>query len=384
MGAGLTEFRIGTFYPSSRTVHCRSTLAVQRNPDVLDAVNHVAYANAAEAAGLDYLFLGDLWGSMGPRSTELEFGDPMVFAPITAAMLFAVTDNIKVITTLHQAWLHPLVIARIGGNLDALSGGRWGMNAVSGVGFNRELLEGVTAVSDHDAFYALASESMEIVQQAWRNDGVVEFEGSYFRVKGRLVGPMPRQQPSPLIVAAGASKAGCEFAGRYASVAFLPGRADATLFADRRERITAAAQRAGRPDANIKLICHAGILIGETQEEAEALWADLRAAVDLRGTYEMVSSTTSTITTYQEIFEQHAEEQVRNQGITSGARPIHGGPEEIADAIQELREIDGCDGVSLSFLFWEPQQIQLFAEKVVPLLEHRGVWSPAYKRGWPW
>jgi len=64
-----------------------------------------------------------------------------------------------------------------------------------------------------------------------------------------MVGPRPIQQANPLIVSAGASAAGCEFAAHYASVAFIPGRTGEEFIADRRQRLETAAKRVGREDA---------------------------------------------------------------------------------------------------------------------------------------
>ena len=108
---------------------------------------------AAERAGLDYVFLADGWGPGGPVSEELGIGDLWLFAPLLAGVLIGASEHIKIITTIHQAFLHPLVIARMGANLDALSGGRWGMNAVSGAGFAPDLIGSTSPTTDHDALY---------------------------------------------------------------------------------------------------------------------------------------------------------------------------------------------------------------------------------------
>ena len=382
MSAG-DDFRIGLFYPTSTSIHFLSPLAKERNPDVLAAATHARLIQAAERAGLDYAFAADAWGSRGPASTELELGDPMLFAPMLAGILIGASEHIKIITTMHQAMLHPLQIARMGANLDALSGGRWGMNAVSGAGFAPELMKSLAPVSDHDALYDAAAESMEIILQAWHNDGEVDFEGAHYQVKGRLVGPMPVQRPHPLIVSAGASPAGCEFAGKYASVIFIPGRASAEMIADRRGKVAAAAERAGS-EADIRVLLHASIIVGDTQSEAEALGDELLASVDLRAAAELVSTVTRGITTYEEIFAHHSKEELRDLGLTAGTRRIYGDAAYVADQIQELRETTGCDGVSLSFPIWQPEQVERFGTMVGPLLQERGIWSSAASRGWPW
>jgi FMNH2-dependent dimethyl sulfone monooxygenase len=370
----MTEFSLGLFYPTAVSIHSASRLTKERNPDVLAASTHTEVIQAAEHAGFDYAFLADGWGGLGPVSREFGMADPMLFAPTLAGVLIGASTRIRIITTMHHAWLHPLHIARIGANLDALSGGRWGMNCVSGAGFAPELLSSVTTDTAHDQLYESAAESMEIVLQAWENDGVVDYDGLYYQAKGRLVGPSPARRP--MIVAAGASAAGCEFAGRFASTIFMPGRSAPAVIADRRSKIRAAAERAGRGDVDFRVLLHASVIVGDTKQEAQRISGELRDAVDMRAVVEQVNSVASQTTTYEDLFRKHSEDDLRDIGQTGGTIRIHGDAEEVAAGIRDLRESAGCDGLSLSLPFWAPEQIRRFGEQVVPLLEEMGVWSP--------
>jgi FMNH2-dependent dimethyl sulfone monooxygenase len=293
-----------------------------------------------------------------------------------SSLLIGVTEDIPIVTTMHHAWLHPLQIARFGADLQAMSGGRWGLNCVAGAGFAPDLLNSWAPQPGHDKQYAAASESMEIVLQAWRNDGEVDFEGEYFRAKGRLVGPSPGEGNLPLIVSAGSSPAGCEFAGRYASAVFIPGGAEPPQIADRCERIRSAANEAGRDDADdIVILLHGSVLVGETRAEAEVLTEELLDSVDVRSVVEMVSLVGSQTATMEEVYSRYKDEQLRELGTTGGAR-LWGDPEQVAEQIRDLRDRTGCDGVSLSFPIWQPEMIARFGEKVGPVLEEMGVWSP--------
>ena len=377
------RFRIGFFHPSSTSLHLLSPLARQRNLDVLDPRAHLAVMRATEGCELDYVFLADGWGGRGPISEEGGYSNPMLFAPTLAGLLIGASYHIKIITTMHQAWFHPLHIARMGANLDALSGGRWGMNAVSGAGFAPDLVRSVSVTTDHDALYDAASESMEILIQAWSDGGRVDFRGKYFEASGRLTGPSAVQRPHPMIVSAGASPRGCEFAGRYASVVFIPGRSTPKMIADRRAQIMAAAERAGRGDTEIKVLLHASIIIGESSQQADELSEELRESVDFHAVHEYLKGVTQ-ISTYEDLFAEYTEDQLRDVGHTAGTIKIHGDAHEVADGIAALRENTGCDGVSLSFPIWRPENIEKFGRSVAPLLEKRGVWSRASNRGWAW
>jgi FMNH2-dependent dimethyl sulfone monooxygenase len=48
--------------------------------------------------------------------------------------LAAMSSRIGLISTMHIGLLHSVIVARIGANLDALSGGRWGLNSVAEAG----------------------------------------------------------------------------------------------------------------------------------------------------------------------------------------------------------------------------------------------------------
>jgi alkanesulfonate monooxygenase SsuD/methylene tetrahydromethanopterin reductase-like flavin-dependent oxidoreductase (luciferase family) len=93
---------------------------------------------------------------------------------------------------------------------------------------------------------------------------------------------------------------------------------------------------------------------------------------------------TKGITTYEDIFAQHSEEQLRDLGLTAGTLRLHSDADGVADAIDQLQQTTGCDGLSLSFPIWQPEQIDRFGATVVPLLKERGVWTRAGERGWPW
>ena len=53
---------------------------------------------------------------------------------ITVAALSAITDRILLISTVHVLFgpWHPLHLAKFGATIDHISGGRWGINVVTG------------------------------------------------------------------------------------------------------------------------------------------------------------------------------------------------------------------------------------------------------------
>ncbi len=376
------SLRLGLFYPNARTIHAISDAIAKENSDVMDMDTHVGVAQASEEIGLDYLFMADAWGYFGPNANRIGVQNPILFAPILAATLIPVTRKIRLITTVHTAWFDPVQFARIGAALDNLSNGRWGMNMVSGSGFADQMVAGASTLS-HDARYELAAEFMEIVTQFW-STGQIDMEGKHFHVKGAIVGPRTVQQPRPLVVSAGASDAGREFAGHYADYIFMPGRTPKQECLDRVADIRRIANEAGRAGDAIKMQMHASIVVRETDEEAKAYSQWLANSVDLGGVAEYLNSVRSNISTYDDIYTSLGELQMRQIGSVSGSRKIHGGPEQVADGIEKLVNEFGCAGIAITFPVWKPDEIRRFGKLVLPILEKRGLWSHPRTRDYGW
>lgn len=376
------SLRLGLFYPNAQTIHAISGSIAAENPNVLDIKTHVAVAREAEDIGLDYLFMADAWGSYGPHNTQTKVQDPILIAPVVAAALMPVTEKIRFITTIHTSWFEPLQLARMGAALDNLSGGRWGMNMVTGTGFADPALVSAGEV-DHDGRYQRAAEFMEIITQFW-STGKIDVQGKYFQMKGSIVGPRTVQQPRPLVVSAGASGAGRAFAGRYADYIFMPGRTPKEECLTRVDDIRRTAVEYGRSPDALKLQMHASILVRETDEEARACSERLAAAVDLEGVAEYLNSVRSNISTYDDIYASLGELQMRQIGSVSGSRKIHGGPAQVADGIEKLAKEFGCAGVALTFPIWNPEELRRFGRLVLPILEQRGLWTHPRERAFGW
>jgi len=377
------SLRLGLFYPNAASIHVMSAEVIARNPDVLAFDTHRQVARAAEEIGLDYLFLADAWGPYGPKSRQAGVQDPILLSPLLAMHLLASTERIRCITTIHTAWFHPLAIARLGGALDAMSNGRWGVNLVSGSGFAEGLAPDLFEGLDHDRRYEHAAETVEVLTRAWSGE-TIDFAGKHFRIKGQLVGPRPVQQLRPLIVSAGASDAGRQFAGRYADYIFMPGRTPLEEVVRRVGDIRRIGRECGRPADAIKLQMHASLVVRETAAEAEEVSAAISDTVDLDITAEYLNGVRGNISTYDEVYRSLGELQLRQIGSVAGSRRVHGGADDVADHIEMLHHRFGCDGIAFTLPVWSPEEIRRIGELVLPRLEAKGIWSPPRRRGWGW
>ncbi|MGE4218640.1 MAG: LLM class flavin-dependent oxidoreductase [Alphaproteobacteria bacterium] len=377
------SIRLGLFYPNTPCMQVKSRSIAAENPDVLDLDVHRQVAQAAEKIGLDYVFLADHWGSRGPHSRHSGVMDPMLFAPVLGMHLLASTEHLRCVTTMHTSWFHPMAIARMGAALDQLSKGRWGINVVTGNGGGYGLISNYFDDLDHDERYALASEVLELLTQAWSRD-VTEFNGKYFTIKGELLGPKSYQQPRPLVVSAGASGAGRDFAARHADYIFMPGSMGAEDLQARMADMQRIAREYGRPEGALKMQLHASIVVRETAEEAMEVSNGLAERIEPELVAEYITAWRGISLTYKEVHEALAGKDYKQMGLVGGAYKLHGSADEVADRIEYFYREFGCQGLALVMPIWTPEEIHRLGELVLPRLQAKGIWTPPADRGWTW
>jgi F420-dependent oxidoreductase-like protein len=200
----------------------------------------VALARACEESGLEGLFRSDHYRSVFDRS---ERGSLDAWA--TLAGLAAVTERIRLGTMVSPAtFRHPSVLARMATTVDHISGGRVELGL--GAGWNvSEHEAGGLPFPDLGERMELLAEQLEIVHRQWTEDDF-SFEGAHYRLQRSRAEPKPLQRPHPPLIIGGAA------GPRVARLAALWADEYNTTFAtvddcrERRARIVAACERAGR------------------------------------------------------------------------------------------------------------------------------------------
>jgi FMN-dependent oxidoreductase (nitrilotriacetate monooxygenase family) len=246
-------------------------------------------AGLAEAAELDYLFFGD-WLATGP---DLEFRDPYLLAridPLSAVLYLAgVTERIGLIATVNSTYADPYATARATASLDLLTGGRGGVNLVTGAEPRAAANHGRAAHADTETRYDRAEEfvhALRLLWESWNADAWVAdadrgvlidaarlsdagFAGSHVRVEGALNVARPPQDHPP-IVHAGTSPRSRALAATEADLALIaasdPGGAAAT-----RTSLRALAAAAGRDPDHLKVIVPVLPVVAETDAGARAI-----------------------------------------------------------------------------------------------------------------
>lgn len=369
-------------------------------------------AQTAERAMFDLFFLAEglsLREHAGHLHDLDVVGRPDAMTVLSA--LSAVTEHIGLAATLTTTYHEPLEVARQLATLDHLSGGRaaWNLvtstDAVSGANFRRG------AYLPYDGRYARAQELLGLADRLWRDGpGPFATAGEQVSLRGDWDLATP-PQGRPVILQAGDSDAGREFAAAQADAVFTRHASVAegqAFVADVKGRLA----RYGRRPEDLLVLPGATFVLGETDEEAreraavvrrqqvsgptaivfaEQLWNRDLSAYDPDGPLPDVDPVEGEITiapgsiparafagkrqeTVDGLRAMAAKDGLSLRDVMVETRARHsfvGSPETVADEIDRHVQLDACDGFIL-VPHLTPGGLDEFADRVVPLLQERG------------
>ncbi|TDH53420.1 LLM class flavin-dependent oxidoreductase, partial [Dankookia rubra] len=216
-----------------------------RLDDILEPSRYERIARVLEAARFDGGFFADLFGLYDihqggfdtyiQRGGQISFLDPMVVLPLMAR----VTEHLGLGATLSTSFHSAYHLARLLGSLDVLSKGRVAWNVVTSATDLEARNFGIDALPPKDLRYDIDDEVLEACFALWDcwEDGVfvldkergvfgdpgriryANYAGQHVRSRGPL--SIPRSpQGRPVIMQAGASERGRDFAARWAEAIF--------------------------------------------------------------------------------------------------------------------------------------------------------------------
>jgi FMNH2-dependent dimethyl sulfone monooxygenase len=373
-----SQLSLGYFFPSGKTNFLYSDEAARRTP-AMTKDNLIALARAAERVGFDSLFIADNWS--GHQRVAEEFGhqSPAYHAPLLAMALLAATEHIGVISTFHTTHHKPAHVARMGATLDAFSDGRWGWNVVTGFSADEAALFGEEFIA-HDQRYVMAAEFVEIVIRLWTEHEPIDVDGRFYRVTGRIKTPRPVQQHHPLLVSAGASPAGTQFAAQFCDQLVTLANTEELVreVDDRLATLTAKTQRTVGTCPFSMAIVRAG------DGEAEAEYARLLDSLNVEATKEIAADVLGSIESSRSMYEKMGEDEAtRAFGGAGSVLQLIGTPEQVAEKIISLKQNTATTNLLINFPLWSPAELETFT----PVLEHlreAGIWSPPQDRKWSW
>lgn len=262
---------IGVFIPINNNGWLLSATSPQYMPSF--ALNQ-AVVQKAERFGFDFaLSMIKLHGFGG----KTEFWDHGLESFTLMAGLAAVTTRIRLYASTAVLTIPPAIVARMTSTISDISGGRFGINIVSGWHKIEYSQMGLWPGDHHfGKRYDYSTEYVTVLRELWET-GHSDFKGEYFQMDDCRLSPLPK---SPVkVVAAGQSDRGMAFAAKYCDFNFGLGEGvnEPTRAAGVPARMAEHAAQAGRDVGSYMLFM---VIADETDAAAMAKWDLYNAGAD--------------------------------------------------------------------------------------------------------
>ncbi|MCX5058194.1 MULTISPECIES: NtaA/DmoA family FMN-dependent monooxygenase [unclassified Streptomyces] len=414
--------------PSRRRIHLAAHFpgvnnttvwADPRSKSQIDFSSFEYLARTAERGLFDFFFLAEglrLREHKG-RIHDLDVvGRPESLTVLNA--LAGVTEHLGLAATVNATFNEPYELARRLATLDHLSGGRAAWNVVTssdaftGENFRRG------GFLDRADRYTRAAEFVQVTRKLWDSwtaDGIPRpfaHRGRHFDIAGEFT--VPRSpQGHPVVIQAGDSDEGREFAAATADVVFTrhgsleAGRA---FYADVKRRL----EKYGRGPDDLKIMPGVTFVLGDTaaqaQEKAyrirrqqvspqnailalEQIWGVDLSSYDPDGPLPEIDpvaepgiSQGRTRRGDSVVIAEKWRALSKEKGLSirqtvieaSGRQSFVGTAEAVAAELDEFVQRDAADGFILQPLI-TPGGLDEFVDKVVPLLQERGAFRTEYQ-----
>ncbi|MFJ9906080.1 NtaA/DmoA family FMN-dependent monooxygenase [Streptomyces sp. NPDC101152] len=332
--------------------------------------------------------------------------------------LAGVTEHLGLAATVNATFNEPFELARRLATLDHLSGGRAAWNVVTssdaftGENFRRG------GFLDRADRYTRAAEFVEVARKLWDSwtpDGLARpfaHRGAHFDIAGEFTVPRP-PQGHPVVIQAGDSEEGREYAASAADVVFTrhgtleAGRA---FYADVKRRLA----KYGREPGELKIMPGVTVVLGDTAAEAqekaseirrqqvspqnailalEQIWGMDLSAYDPDGPLPEIDpvpdsgitrgrtrrgDTVQTAEKWRALAKEKGL-SIRQTVIEASARQSFiGTPQAVATELDEFVQRDAADGFIL-VPHLTPGGLDEFVDRVVPLLQELGAFRTEYR-----
>lgn len=348
----------------------------------------------------------------------------MDLIPALTAMGMA-TRRLGLGATYSTTYYEPFHVARLFATLDLMLGGRAAWNIVTSLNNSEAANFGQREVLAHDLRYERAEEFMEVVLghwDAWRDDALVmdresgvfadpakvsrlDHQGRWFRSRGPFTVPRSAQG-RPVLIQAGQSGRGQQFAARWADLVFViyanldVARKSYRAFKD-------AVAQAGRNPDEVALAPAIYVITGETRTIAEdraAMIENLAKPIDTLAllsevlNFDFAAKGMDEPFTAEELAAISGLQAIRDRVVQLSGKPnptvrdfatysgrgrlremglFVGTGKEVADQLEEWFRAPACDGFVLAATNM-PGSYEDFVRFVVPELQRRGLYHKDY------
>lgn len=319
--------------------------------------------------------------------------DPL---PILSAIA-NMTKRMGIVATLSTTLYPPRLLAQVIATLDHISAGRAGWNIVTSIGNDVAKNYGLDELPAANARYDLADEFVEQVQELFKSarlDPHVSFDGL-------RMPPPPQKQP--VVMQAGGSERGREFAARHAEIVIMHRNTVADM-KEFREDMRARMVKIGRDPDGCKIFFTIKIVPGRTREEAEAINVKSTTGSENHLQYGLVNfasrigfdlsdlsldeplptNLSSSILGSRGVLDQHvahAAPTLREIALAEAGKESYvamGTPGQIADQLAEAMDEIGGDGFAVRHTL-HPSKVIPVVDEVIPELRSRGLLRSEYR-----
>jgi probable F420-dependent oxidoreductase len=283
--------------------------------------NVVNFAKKCEAMGLH-----SIWTIDRIAYDNLE---PLILLAAVAGA----TQKIRIGTSVLLPGLrHPALLAKIVATLDFISNGR----LTIGVGFGSRENDFTAVEVPFEGRGSRAVECIQLMKRLWTEEKVTH-KGRFFNVQNLTLGPRPIQQPHPPIFTGGSAEVALKRAGTWAN-GFICGSSAIPEFSTTWEKIAQYARAAGRNPNEIEKAGLTFMVINDNTAKA-----------------------VETLNSYVMRYYGRLRGDVASTSLVGSAA-------RVVDSIEACLS-RGLDTLIIGLADPDPRQLDLFGEKVLPLMK---------------
>jgi len=346
--------------------------------------------------------------------------------PVTVMMVMgAATKRLGLGSTRSTTYYEPFDVARTFATIDLMTNGRAAWNVVTSMNDGEALNMGKDIHPEHDSRYDRADEFMEVVMghwTSWDDNAIVQnkqtglfahgdkvrridHKGKYFQSRGPFTVPRSKQG-HPVVIQAGQSGRGKQFAAKWGELLFVGSPATLELGRKNYKEIKDAVAAQGRNPDHCVIAPSAYIICAETKMEAEdkaALTERLTEEIDALSllseamNFDFASKGLDEPFTDDELDHISGTQSMRDRVLASSGiknptprefvkfshrsrpnKPFIGGPKEVADGLEEWFSTGICDGFVVAATHVPGTYVE-FVKYVIPELQRRGLYHKDYR-----
>jgi alkanesulfonate monooxygenase SsuD/methylene tetrahydromethanopterin reductase-like flavin-dependent oxidoreductase (luciferase family) len=327
--------------------------------------NNLQLARLADEIGIECLVPIARWKGYGGLTNV----NGSSFESITwACGLLAATQRINTFCTVHVPLIHPIVAAKQMATVDHVGGGRLGVNVVCGWNEDEFAMFGVRK-HEHDSRYEQGEEWWRIITRIWSGEAPFSFHGRFYDLAHVEGWPTPYSTQRPMMMNAGSSPRGRQFAIENSDMHF-DGVRSPEASAPRIAETKRLSRQIGR---EIQVWTPVGIVCRPTQQAANDFLQYLVEHADwgaLGHLAEMHAHDARDRTDIEGLHRRLGDDAVERQVLARGSYCVVGDPDSVTDELLRLHSV-GFDGLVLNFVNYL-DELPYFADEVLPRLARHG------------